>query len=183
MDGQTLVNLEIFSNNVDGSLSGKRAHLFPSFACINFFFPSVANVFCLGANFQYFLLLSLWNLCFIISGTLYKHLDHCITSSGKRLLRRWICHPLKDINEINDRLNAVEGLIKQSGVVSIIAEYLRRLPDLERLLGRVKATVGSSSTLLPFVGEKILKQRVLQITFYSYNFLFTHTTSPTHHAC
>ncbi|XP_010915052.1 DNA mismatch repair protein MSH7 [Elaeis guineensis] len=115
MDGQTLTNLEIFSNNVDGGPSG----------------------------------------------TLYKYLDHCITASGKRLLRRWICHPLKNIDDIKDRLNIVEGLIKDSGVTYIIAEYLHRLPDLERLLGRVKATVGSSSMLLlPLVGERVLKQRI-----------------------
>lgn len=39
MDGQTLVNLEIFSNNVDGGLSGK--HAFFMFLCwIIFFFVS-----------------------------------------------------------------------------------------------------------------------------------------------
>lgn len=114
----------------------------------------------------FFLFLSLLCLCSVISGTLYKHLDHCITSSGKRLLRRWICHPLKDINEINDRLNVVEGLIKQQGVMSVMREYLCKLPDLERLLGRVKAAVGSSSTLfLPSIGEKILKQRVMEGLF------------------
>ncbi|XP_072964211.1 DNA mismatch repair protein MSH7 isoform X1 [Typha angustifolia] len=115
MDGQTLVNLEIFCNNIDGGLSG----------------------------------------------TLYKHLDHCITASGKRLLRRWICHPLKDIDDINDRLNIVEGFIKDSALVSIIIEYLRRTPDIERLLGRVKSTIGSSSALLlPSIGKRVLKQRV-----------------------
>ncbi|XP_058111124.1 DNA mismatch repair protein MSH7 [Magnolia sinica] len=115
MDGQTLVNLEIFSNNVDGAASG----------------------------------------------TLYRHLDSCITSAGKRLLRNWICHPLKNIGEINDRLNVVEGLMKQSEITFIIAQYLRRLPDLERLLGRVKASVGSSAVLsLPLIGEKVLKQQV-----------------------
>ncbi|KAK3034368.1 hypothetical protein RJ639_032266 [Escallonia herrerae] len=40
-----------------------------------------------------------------IFGTLYKFLDNCVTSSGKRLLRNWICHPLKDVEEINRRLN------------------------------------------------------------------------------
>ncbi|KAH7657352.1 DNA mismatch repair protein MSH6 protein [Dioscorea alata] len=115
MDGQTLVNLEIFGNNADGGPSG----------------------------------------------TLFKYLDHCTTSSGKRLLKRWICHPLKDIEDINDRLNVVEGLIKNSGISSVISEYLRRLPDIERLLGRVKASIGASSTLLlPFIGEKLLKQRI-----------------------
>ncbi|KAJ1282281.1 hypothetical protein BS78_03G039800 [Paspalum vaginatum] len=115
MDGQTLVNLEIFSNNFDGGSSG----------------------------------------------TLYKHLNHCITASGKRLLRRWICHPLKDIDAINKRLDVVEGFIQNCGLGPTTLEYLRKIPDLERLLGRVRSTVGlSSSVRLPFVGEKILKKRI-----------------------
>ncbi|KAG8053162.1 hypothetical protein GUJ93_ZPchr0001g29498 [Zizania palustris] len=115
MDGQTLVNLDIFSNNFDGGSSG----------------------------------------------TLYKHLNHCITPSGKRLLRRWICHPLKDIDAINERLDIVEGFIQNCGLGSVTLEHLRKVPDLERLLGRVKSTVGlSSAVLLPFVGNKILKRRI-----------------------
>lgn len=115
MDGQTLVNLEIFSNNFDGGSSG----------------------------------------------TLYKHLNHCITASGKRLLRRWICHPLKDVDAINSRLDIVEGFIQNCGVGSITLEYLRKIPDLERLLGRVRSTVGlTSDVMLPFVGERMLKRRI-----------------------
>ncbi|KAL6984822.1 DNA mismatch repair protein msh7 [Sarracenia purpurea var. burkii] len=112
MDGQTLVNLEIFSNNADG-------------------------------------------------GTLYSYLNNCITASGKRLLKNWICHPLKDVEEINCRLNVVEELMANSGILLLIGQYLRKLPDLERLLGRVKASIQSSSTLiLPLIGVKVLKQRV-----------------------
>lgn len=115
MDGQTLVNLEIFSNNFDGGSSG----------------------------------------------TLYRHLNNCITASGKRLLRRWICHPLKDVSDINTRLDIVEGFIQNCGLGSITLEHLRKIPDLERLLGLVRSTVGlSSAVLLPFVGEKILKRRI-----------------------
>ncbi|CAA7397194.1 unnamed protein product [Spirodela intermedia] len=115
MDGQTLVNLEIFCNNVNGGLSG----------------------------------------------TLYKFLDHCLTAPGRRLLRRWICHPLKDVEEVNDRLNVVEAIATNEGLASQISEGLRKLPDLERLLARVKSSLGSSSTLLlPLVGERVLKERV-----------------------
>ncbi|KAE7998764.1 hypothetical protein FH972_003275 [Carpinus fangiana] len=115
MDGQTLVNLEIFSNNADGGQSG----------------------------------------------TLYKYLDQCVTPCGKRLLRNWICHPLKDIEGINNRLNVVEDLMVHSEVMLLFAQYLRKLPDLERLLGRMKASIQSSaSLLLPLVGKKVLKQRV-----------------------
>ncbi|GMN50500.1 hypothetical protein TIFTF001_019655 [Ficus carica] len=112
MDGQTLVNLEIFSNNADG-------------------------------------------------GTLYKYLDNCVTSSGKRLLRRWICHPLKDAKEINNRLNVVEDLLAHPEIMLVVAQHLRKVPDLERLLGRIRASVQSSAALsLPVFGKKVLKHRV-----------------------
>ncbi|KAL6627315.1 hypothetical protein ACP70R_031041 [Stipagrostis hirtigluma subsp. patula] len=115
MDGQTLVNLEIFRNNFDGGPSG----------------------------------------------TLYKHLNFCITPFGKRLLRNWICHPLKDIDAINKRLDIVEGFIQKPGLGFVTLE-LRKIPDLERLLGRVRSTVGLSSAVqVPFVGKKILKRRLL----------------------
>lgn len=115
MDGQTLVNLEIFNNNSDGSQSG----------------------------------------------TLYKHLDNCLTSSGRRLLKNWICHPLQDVDKINKRLDVVDNLMENSEIMSHIAQQLRKLPDMERLLGRVKSSFQSSSTLsLPLIGNKLLKQRV-----------------------
>ncbi|XP_004288695.1 PREDICTED: DNA mismatch repair protein MSH7 isoform X2 [Fragaria vesca subsp. vesca] len=115
MDGQTLINLEIFSNTADGGPSG----------------------------------------------TLYAFLDNCVTASGKRLLRKWICHPLKSVEAINNRLNVVEDLLGHPEMVPLIAQYLRKLPDLERLFGRVRASVQSSaSLLLPLFGKKVLKQRV-----------------------
>lgn len=84
-----------------------------------------------------------------------------MTSSGKRLLRNWICHPLKDIEGINNRLNVVEDLMANSEVMLLVSQNLKKLPDLERLLGRVKASVQSSASLvLPLLGKKILKQRV-----------------------
>ncbi|KAL8507194.1 hypothetical protein ACS0TY_017922 [Phlomoides rotata] len=115
MDGQTLVNLEIFSNNTDGGPSG----------------------------------------------TLYTYLNKCITSSGKRLLKNWICHPLQDVDKINNRLAVVENLMANSEIMLHIAQSLRKLPDMERLLGRVKSSFQSSSLLsLPLIGKKLLKQRV-----------------------
>ncbi|XP_052182487.1 DNA mismatch repair protein MSH7 [Diospyros lotus] len=115
IDGQTLVNLEIFNNNADGGPSG----------------------------------------------TLYGYLNNCITSSGKRLLKKWICHPLNDVDKINCRLNVVEELMAHSEVMLLVAQYLRKLPDLERLLGRVKASFQSYNLLvLPLIGAKVLKQRV-----------------------
>ena len=76
-----------------------------------------------------------------------------------------------NIEEINNRLNVVEGLVRNSGVSSVISEYLRRLPDLERLLGRIKGCVGSSTTyLLPVIGLKVLKQQVYGALFWIFQF-------------
>ena len=85
-----------------------------------------------------------------------------MTSSGKRLLRLWICHPLKDVEEINNRLNVVEELMAQSDIMVLLGTtYLRKLPDLERLLGQIKATVQSSASLvLPLIRKKLQKRRV-----------------------
>ncbi|KAL0345263.1 UNVERIFIED_CONTAM: DNA mismatch repair protein MSH7 [Sesamum radiatum] len=100
-------------------------------------------------------------LCNAVLGTLYKYLNNCITSSGKRLLRNWICHPLQDVEKINNRLAVVEELMANPEIMLLIAQSLRKLPDLERLLGRVKSSFQSSSViLLPLIGHKILKRRV-----------------------
>ncbi|CAL5427391.1 unnamed protein product [Camellia sinensis] len=81
--------------------------------------------------------------------------------SGKQLLKNWICHPLKDVEQINCRLNVVEELMAHSEFMLLIAQYLRKCPDLERLLGRVKASFQSSASLvLPLIGRKVLKHRV-----------------------
>lgn len=154
MDGQTLVNLEIFSNNFNGGSSGRSID--STFFSLAIFFCSWTVVF-KQKNRSKIILLNLY----LVAGTLYKHLNHCVTASGKRLLRRWICHPLKDIDAINKRLDVVEGFIQHCGLGPTTLGYLRKIPDLERLLGQVRSTVGLSSLLrLPFIGEKILKKRV-----------------------
>ncbi|KAL9261156.1 DNA mismatch repair protein MSH7-like protein, partial [Drosera capensis] len=43
----------------------------------------------------------------------------------------------------------------------LVGQQLRKVQDLERLLGRVKAAVQSAATLLlPVLGKKVLKRRV-----------------------
>ncbi|XP_027358489.1 DNA mismatch repair protein MSH7 isoform X2 [Abrus precatorius] len=95
------------------------------------------------------------------SGSLYNYLDNCVTSSGKRLLRNWICCPLKDAEGINNRLDVVDDLVSYPEIVSHIAQHLRKLPDLEHLLARLKSSLQlSGPLLLPLLRKKTLKQRV-----------------------
>lgn len=152
MDGPTYVNLEIFGNSDDGGKSGKCLFYLSTCIILTFLFK-----------------ISVWKSLFCLSlGTLYKYLDNCVTSSGKRLLRNWICCPLKDAEGINNRLDVVDNLITCPEIVSHIAQHLRKLPDLELLLGRTKSSLQvSSPILLPLLAKKILKQRVGSTVFYA----------------
>lgn len=96
-----------------------------------------------------------------------------MSSSGKRLLRTWICHPLVDVEGINSRLNVVEDMLAHPEIMLLVAQYFRKLPDLERLLGRIRASFQSSDVLLlPLLGKKVLKQRVSLLCLYMELFLF-----------
>ena len=70
-------------------------------------------------------------------GTLIWVLDKTSTSMGGRLLRRWINDPLLDLNEIKDRLDAVEELKDNIILRGDIIESLKKIYDIERLASRI----------------------------------------------
>ncbi len=76
------------------------------------------------------------------STTLLFALDRTTTSMGARLLRSRLLRPSLDQQEIEDRLEAVEKLCRNTIVRSELKRELTPLYDIERLLGRV--TLGSA---------------------------------------
>lgn len=70
-------------------------------------------------------------------GTLIFVLDKTSTSMGARLLKKWVTHPLKNITEINRRLDCVEWLKKDVFVRGEVDLFLRGIADIERLIGRI----------------------------------------------
>ncbi|CAH6778077.1 DNA mismatch repair protein Msh6 [Phodopus roborovskii] len=70
-------------------------------------------------------------------GTLLERLDTCHTPFGKRLLKQWLCAPLCSPCAISDRLDAVEDLMAFPDKVTEVADLLKKLPDLERLLSKI----------------------------------------------
>ncbi|XP_021111368.1 DNA mismatch repair protein Msh3 isoform X6 [Heterocephalus glaber] len=71
-------------------------------------------------------------------GSLLWVLDHTHTAFGRRLLRKWVTHPLLRLSEINARLCAVsEVLGSESSVFAQIESLLQKLPDMERGLGSI----------------------------------------------
>ena len=64
-------------------------------------------------------------------------LDRTQTPMGKRLLRSWVNKPLLDIEQINQRLDAVAYFYDHGVERKQIAELLKQLHDLERLVTRL----------------------------------------------
>ena len=95
LDGQTLINLEIFSNTANGGHDG----------------------------------------------TLFNLLNRCVTPFGKRLFRQWVCHPLCNIEKINERLDAVDMLNSDRNIREQFSSQMTKMPDLERLISRIHAGV------------------------------------------
>jgi DNA mismatch repair protein MSH6 len=105
LDGQTVLNLELLRNTVDGGREGTLLHL----------------------------------------------LDDTSTAFGKRLLPRWVTAPLTQLAAVRERQAAVREFATRDELASDVAHALGKLPDLERLLTRVKNKSMTVKDLKAFV--------------------------------
>lgn len=64
-------------------------------------------------------------------------IDKTITPMGARMLRRWVLFPLKDMNRIRSRQDVVDCLFRHPDLRDLLQEQLRRIGDLERIVGKV----------------------------------------------
>jgi len=72
-----------------------------------------------------------------VKGTLLETLDRTKTPMGSRLLKRYICEPLQDVAEINERLGAVGEIKSRRRLSDEIGRALDGVCDLERLISRI----------------------------------------------
>ncbi len=69
--------------------------------------------------------------------TLIDVLDHTISPMGSRLLKRWVALPLKNIQPINDRLDAVSEFVSNETLAIDVLSNINEIGDLERLISKV----------------------------------------------
>lgn len=69
--------------------------------------------------------------------TLIDILDDTHTPMGARLLRKWLLMPLKNKDEINNRLDVVEAFINGEALYEALTQHLKQVGDLERLISKV----------------------------------------------
>lgn len=76
-------------------------------------------------------------------GTLMDVLDFTSTSMGARRLRSWIECPLLDMGHIRQRQDAIAELLEKNMLREAVAEKLKSVFDLERIISRIE--VGSAN--------------------------------------
>jgi len=81
------------------------------------------------------------------SGSLLSSIDRTLSSSGARLLAARLMAPLTDIAAIEQRLDAVDFMVKQSALREKLRAHLRETPDLERALARLALNRGGPRDL------------------------------------
>jgi len=88
-------------------------------------------------------------------GTLLSVLDKTKTSMGARMLRQWIEKPLLSVEEVNNRLDAVEELYNDFLLREELKEYLNSIYDLERLGSRIALGSANAKDLISFKNSLI----------------------------
>ena len=81
-------------------------------------------------------------------GSLLWAVDKTATNMGARLLKSWICQPLKDINLIKNRQNIVKVLAENSEERLQISKFLKNIYDIQRLSTKLSNTTASPRDFL-----------------------------------
>jgi DNA mismatch repair protein MutS len=69
--------------------------------------------------------------------SLREIIDQTVTPMGGRMLVRWILFPLKDPKAIDERLDVVEELFRNPDLRDEIYDEMRRISDMERIVGKI----------------------------------------------
>ena len=101
-------------------------------------------------------------------GSLLWVLDKTETSGGGRMLRSWLRQPLQNKDEINARLSMVNTLVSDSITRVNLKNYLSKIQDIERLVGKISygiitpkdcLALANSLSCVPFVKREILNTK------------------------
>jgi len=71
------------------------------------------------------------------SGSLISILDKTKTSMGGRLLKKWVSLPLLKLEQIHNRLEAVDEFYQNENLRNQIGEELKQIGDLERIISKI----------------------------------------------
>ncbi|WP_170606636.1 DNA mismatch repair protein MutS [Ruegeria arenilitoris] len=81
------------------------------------------------------------------AGSLLSVMDRTVTPGGARLLEQRLSSPSRNLNVIQDRLDAVNFAVEEGPLASDLRDALRKTPDLDRALSRLSLDRGGPRDL------------------------------------
>ncbi len=81
-------------------------------------------------------------------GSLLGVLDRCRTAMGSRKMKQWLREPLNRLDQIQERLDAVELLCQDIMLRNELREHLKAIYDLERLTGRMSLGTANARDMI-----------------------------------
>ena len=70
-------------------------------------------------------------------GSLYGAIHRTKTAFGARLLRQWLCFPLQNKDQLNERLDQVQWWYEREGTLKQLQSLLRPMGDMERIISKI----------------------------------------------
>ena len=103
-------------------------------------------------------------------GSLFDIIDRCVTPMGSRQLGIWLTEPLRKVELIQQRQEAVTELFENQNLRNELRERLKSVLDLQRLVGRATtarcaprqlAGIGTTLAALPAIKAKLSGRKSL----------------------
>ena len=97
-------------------------------------------------------------------GSLLWAIDQTKTNMGARLLKSWICQPLKNVSDIMARQNSVSELVSNSDVRLKLTDLLNKIYDIQRLATRMSNGSASPKDFISLKLSLSVLPEILEVT-------------------
>ena len=97
-------------------------------------------------------------------GSLIWSIDKTKTNMGTRLLKNWICQPLKRVQDIMSRQNAISEIVEKSEIRNEISNILEKIYDIQRLSTRLSNASANPKDFLSLKASLSMLPELLSVT-------------------
>lgn len=97
-------------------------------------------------------------------GSLLWAIDKTQTNMGARLLKSWVCQPLKNVDEINQRQELIEELISKTHTRNELSNLLGKVYDIQRLSTRLSNNSANPRDFLSLKETLFLLPEIIENT-------------------
>lgn len=97
-------------------------------------------------------------------GSLLWAIDKTKTNMGARLLKNWVCQPLKNVEDINMRQDAVSELVDRNNERLNIANHLEQVSDIQRLSTKISNNSASPRDFVSLKTSLSVLPELLKVT-------------------